>query len=43
MQILHLFLYNFMQPFKLEQPKKVAFECKKVAFESHFFNLLWYV
>lgn len=37
MQNSHLFLYNFMQPFKLKQPKKVAFEYKKVALESHFF------
>lgn len=37
MQVLHLFLYNFMQPFKLKQPKKVAFECKKVALKSYFF------
>lgn len=30
-----------MQPFKLKRPKKVAFECKKVALESYFF-LIYY-
>lgn len=41
MHKLHLFYFNFMQPFHLKQLKKVAFECKKVAVESYFF-LIYY-